>query len=326
MTRSKDIRNNQIISIVGATATGKTALALELATSLIDQKIFRQVHLLSADSRQVCKGLENLTGADLPTDFVASKGTNSSHPFFQNQSQNIFLHGVSIIEANQEWSAAHFQELFIEVKSQLNNQACLIVVGGTGFYQKQIATPAASLGVPQNQALRRKLETLSVVDLQSKLQLLAADKFATMNNSDRHNPRRLVRAIELASATQTAPAPTQTAKPNHPVFYLQIDKLERETKIKARVEQRFAAAYQEVARLLQQKTTSSLAATSTGFRELAQLIEGQIDQATCISLWQLAEIQYARRQDTWWQKQSNLIEIPDRSKLEFMLKCIEEQV
>ena len=324
MTKSKDIKSNQIISIVGATATGKTALALELAAALLEQKIFKQVHLLSADSRQVYVGLENLTGADVTPNFVASKSANFSHPFFQNQDQNIFLHGVSIIEPNQEWSAAHFRQLFQEIASQLSEKALLVVVGGTGFYQKQLATPAASLGVPQNQTLRQKLETLSAAQLQIQLQLIDPNKLTAMNNSDRHNPRRLVRAIELSDIKQSTPAPTKTANPHHPIFYLQIDKLEREAKIKARVEQRFAAAHQEVASLLQQKTTSSLAATSTGFHELTQLIRGETDRTTCQKLWQLAEIQYAKRQDTWWKKQQDLIEISNRPPLQFVLNYLKE--
>ena len=307
---SNNIKENQIISIVGATATGKTAAALTLAEKLLALKLVKAVHLLSADSRQVYRGLENLTGADLPTNFSASKSSRFSYPCFANPTKNIFLHGVSIIAPSEEWSVAHFQKLFTQIKSQLANEEILIVVGGTGFYQQQITSTAETIGVPQNLNLREKLVKLSVAELQKRLKDLDEEKLANMNNSDLNNPRRLVRAIEVALDKKQQPTTTKTtASPNSKTFYLELPKTIREVKIKQRVIDRFTLAKKEVEQQLQSKTTSSLAVSCTGFMELKELINGKIDQSACIAKWQLAEIQYAKRQDTWWKKRSGLIKI-----------------
>lgn len=307
---SNNIKENQIISIVGATATGKTATALALAEKLLALKLAKAVHLLSADSRQVYRGLENLTGADLPTVFMATKNSNFAYPYFANHSKNIFLHGVSIIDTSDDWSVAHFQRLFTVIKSQLSDEEILVVVGGTGFYQQQIVDTAETITIPQNQSLRQKLAKLSVAELQSQLKDLDQKKLEHMNNSDLNNPRRLVRAIEIASCKTKQPTVTkQTSTQTNKVFYLELPKAAREEKIKQRVLSRFILAKAEVAKQLQNKTPSALAATCTGFAELQQLIQKEIDQSTCLGKWQLAEIQYAKRQDTWWKKRSGLIKI-----------------
>jgi len=321
MTRSKDIKRNQIISIVGATATGKTALALELATALLERKAFDSVHLLSADSRQVYQGLENLTGADVPEDFIGVKNIQFSYQFFRHATKKIFLHGVSIIGTAEDWSVAHFAKLLAEIKNQLGKNNLLIVVGGTGFYQKQVSERAPTINLAPNLKLRRQLEQISVEELQKQLAKANPSKLAQMNNSDLHNPRRLIRALELAKAEGISTSTTQQNL--HPTFYLQVDLALREQKIIKRVEKRFNKAKAEVVALLPQKI-GKLASSSTGLRELSQFIHGEIDQATCQKLWQQREIQYAKRQDTWWKKQKDLIKIKGNSNLKFMLNYLQE--
>jgi tRNA dimethylallyltransferase len=307
---SNNIKENQIISIVGATATGKTATALALAEKLLSLKLVKVVHLLSADSRQVYRGLENLTGADLSTDFVATKDSHFGYPSFTNPTENIFLHGVSVIDPNNDWSVAHFQKLFTEIKSQLSEGEVLIVVGGTGFYQQQIANTAETIIIPQNEILRQKLEKLNLTELQNQLKNLNKEKLESMNNSDLNNPRRLVRAIEIALYRIEQPVVVkQTSTQTNKSFYLELPKTIREEKIKQRVIDRFMLAKKEVEQQLQNKEISVLATTCTGFMELAQFIRGEIDQKTCLAKWQLAEIQYAKRQDTWWKKRSDLIKL-----------------
>jgi len=308
---SNNIKENQIISIVGATATGKTAAALELAEKLIAEKKAQKVFLLSADSRQVYQSLENLTGADLPTDFVATTKNDFSYPYFENLQKNISLHGSSIIGTNEEWSVAHFKKLFTEIKKALSEEDVLVVVGGTGFYQEQILQTAEDIFIPQNENLRKSLEKLSVEELQEKLESIAAKKLSIMNNSDINNPRRLIRAIEVATFKKSNSQKESVAeKKSLPTFYLEMSKDLREEKIKKRVVERFQTAKEEVKQqLLKNEAKNSLAFSSTGFRELEKLLKKQIEEKECLELWQLAEIQYAKRQDTWWKKRSGLIKI-----------------
>lgn len=313
---SNNIKDNQIISIVGATATGKTATALSLAKKLLTLKLVKAVHLLSADSRQVYRGLENLTGADLPTGFVTTKDGRFKYPYLTNPNKNIFLHGVAVIKPSEDWSVAHFQKLFAEIRSKLKNEEVLIAVGGTGFYQQQIHRVADTIGVPQNLSLRAKLGKFSVKELQNQLTSLDKEKWKSMNHSDLNNSRRLVRAIEVALYKTKQPVATkQTTPQTSKIFYLELPKAVREEKIRHRVVRRFNLAKKEVAEQLENKEISTLATTCTGFIELEQFIRGKISQSICLEKWQLAEVQYAKRQDTWWKKRSSLIKI-DAEKTE----------
>lgn len=307
---SNNIKKNQIASIVGATATGKTAFALQLAKLLLSDKHYQKIHLLSADSRQVYCDLENLTGADVPSDFTKHKTEQFDYSFFQNEDENIFLHGVSIIKPTEEWSVAHFQQLFANIKNNLVENDFLLVVGGTGFYQQQVLETAENIYIPQNHSLRENLEKLSVTELQNELSELDKIKLQSMNNSDLNNPRRLIRAIEIIHFTTKHPNFLTKQSTNIlPIFYLQINKETREQKIRQRVTERFELAKAEVDEQLKLGQSNTLAASSTGFAELSKFIQGEIDQTTCLELWQTAEIQYAKRQDTWWKKRPNLISI-----------------
>lgn len=311
MNISKYIKGNQICSIVGATATGKTALAFKFADELLAKKKFKKIHLLSADSRQVYQGLENLTGADLPENFTKLEENKWPYPVWTNATGNVCLHGVSIIKTDQEWSAAHFRKLFLQVFKNLSKQEFLIVVGGTGFYQQQIGQPADTLEIPPNFKLREKLEKLSLEELQAKLQTLNPSKLKKLNHSDLHNPRRLVRAIEIAQflqdqKTSKATPKTTKLKKNIPTFYLSLEPELRQQKIVKRVKERFAKAKEEVEEQIKHGQFSKAAASCTGFQELKQFLAFKIDQDTCLKLWTKSELQYAKRQDTWWKKRTDL--------------------
>lgn len=324
------LAQNHLISIVGSTASGKTKLALALAELLSTHKTelnLGEVHLLSADSRQVYQGLENLTGADIPADWQQEHDPKFSYPHFKNQKQNSFFHGLSIISPSIDWSVAHFFKLYQEIKDKLSSRDLLIVIGGTGFYQKQLFAEAETLTVPPNYDLRNDLVGQTVNQLQEKLAELDPEKLAGFNNSDLNNPRRLIRAIEVAkykNENQIKLVADPKIKPW--LFYLDGQKEARKEKIKQRIKSRFSAAKKEVELLLKKKLNSQqLASSSIGLLELAELIQGKISEKDCFERWQQRENSYANEQDTWWQKyakgQSLTAENPD-SALEIAYKKI----
>ena len=314
---SKNIKNNQIISIAGATATGKTQLALQLANYLIDQGQAEHVYLLSLDSRQVYQGLEVLTGADIPHHFQR-QAAKQNYDYWQNAAGTISLHGTSIIPIWQDWSAAHCYRLYQSLSKQLSSKDYLILVGGTGFYQRQIHQPAASLLTKPNPQLRSRLEKYDLAKLQQILQKLDTNKWHSMNQSDRANPRRLIRAIELATLSQAKPntqGQSATAQTNSTAqvstIYLQLNASQRQQLIIKRVEQRFHDAMQEVKACLKQfELADNLpAASATGFQELVAYLKHQATKEQTLKQWQTREIQYAKRQDTWWKQESDLIKL-----------------
>jgi tRNA dimethylallyltransferase len=313
------------LSIVGPTAVGKTATALWLAERLLAEKKVAGVELISADSRQVYAELQVLTGADLPHEWI-EKTTDLPYRFFVHPQLPISLHGVQIISCRDEWSAAHFLEFARAVLTRSWEEGRLpIVVGGTGMYLQQLTAPAASLGVAPNLELRKNLETLSVGELQSQLAILSPSKLEQLNNSDRNNPRRLIRAIEVLRAllasesAETTPvaATVQTQETSYladptldssqTVIGLRDELPVLAERIGTRVLERFhSGAQQEVARILADPTGVTKQALSTlGVQEVAAYLEGGVEEAEVIERWSRRELQYAKRQLTWLKKYGN---------------------
>src|SRR3989338_8745724 len=137
---------HQLLFVVGATGTGKTSLALKIAKKFNGE-------LISADSRQVYRGMNIGTGKDIPK------------------------------------------------RGKLP-----IVVGGTGLYISALEKPMTTISIPPNTRLREQLEMASVRKLQQNLKHTDPIHYAEMNDSDRKNPRRLVRAIEIAQYLLAHPA------------------------------------------------------------------------------------------------------------------------
>lgn len=306
----KKVLNKQIIAITGATATGKSKLALKLAEELINNHQAQRVFILSVDSRQVFQGLETLTAANIPHGWQIIK--EKPYRYFAHPQLAISLHGVSIIPIWHDWSPAHLQKLYLQIKEKLEENDFLILVGGTGFYHRQINQPATTLYIQPNMVLRRQLNKKSLAFLQENLKQLSPEKFASMNQSDVKNPRRLIRAIEVAQFLQK----TKNHQVNieqeqsYPLnIHLTLDKKTQEENIKRRVAERFHDAVHEVKACLNQfKLSPELpAASAIGFTEVLNHLEQQITVQQSISAWQKAEVQYSKRQSTWWKTNNNLL-------------------
>lgn len=304
--------DQKLISIMGTTATGKTELALFLAHQIIDAQLADGVCLISADSKQVYQGLEILTGADIPAEFKLMQATPLSlnYCFTQHQQQNIQLHGVSIIRPDQEWSVAHFRNLAIHLiqHSWLKNWLP-IIVGGTSFYHHQLFNNDIDIYIKPNEKLRLNLEKFDLAQLQKLLQQLDEEKLKKMNQSDLNNPRRLMRAIEVAQAHSDSPSMPSS----YPIFHqpkkylsiaLQIDEQILQTKISQRVNDRLKnGAKQEVKNLLALNLNStSPVMTTLGVKPISALLAGQTTLLETITAWVQQELQYAKKQLTWLKK------------------------
>ncbi len=306
-------QNKSLVSIAGPTATGKTGLALYLGKQIIKKNQAAGVCLISADSRQVYRDLEILTGADIPQGFKKTEA-KSGRDFFKHQKLSITLHGVSIINPDEEWSVTHFRNMAIKlIKTSWKNNWVPIIVGGTGLYHKQLFNNDPELYISPNQKIRSKAENKSTQKLQKWLKEINPDKFQGMNQSDKNNPRRLVRAIEVA---QTLSSPSQSIKQriknrpklkksqNNLAIGLKLPLNQLENKIKHRVKQRFMlGAIKEVESLLKLNLDpKSPAMTATGVRPIKKYLQNKITAQKAIKSWTLAETQYAKRQLTWWGK------------------------
>lgn len=267
----------KLLIICGPTATGKTALAIKFA------RIF-DGELINADSRQVYHDLDALTGKD--------------------RSQDIPIHLYDIVSPDQEFSAMHFARLAQTAIDDVHKRTKLpIVVGGTGFYLRALTTSIDTLGVAPNSGLRKTLSSMPVEKLQQRLQNVDQDRWEQMNDSDRKNPRRLIRAIEVAAIHKAVVEQRQSLLQglslNNNTLWVGLTTKQEVLKerIATRVAQRFEEALTEVREGLP---------PILGVTPLLSYKRGEITKEDALHRWTQLEYRYAKRQITWFKKQQDI--------------------
>lgn len=289
----------KLLIICGQTATGKTQLALELAYKFSGE-------LVSADSRQVYKGLSIITGKDIPKNF----SFRLSHCTFLGRNIGYFRNGTRIwltdlCDLDEEFSAAVYHQAATTALDDIQRRNHLpIVVGGTGLYLQAITQKIPTLHVPPDKQLRLRLAKVSTFELQKKLQRIDRERWEKMNASDRANPRRLIRALEIASFVGTPPT---VNIPSMDTLWIGLTAplpvLEK--RIAERVEKRWeSGAVDEVRQIIRHiRTSDTPPRTAIGVSPLVAYLRGELSQAEAIQRWVNLERQYARRQRTWFAKQ-----------------------
>ena len=304
---------NKIISVVGPTASGKTSFALGLAVNHLSDTAhdYDGVDLISVDSRQVYKGIETLTGADIPEGFEEINTEKFQYNFFQNKEKTISLHGVSCISLEDDWSVAHFKNFAIDiVEIAWKKNRLPILVGGTGLYHQYLFSKDENLYIPPNSDLRKRAKTMSLEELQKWLESVDFDVFSGMNNSDRNNPRIIVRAIEKKLGS-----PVFSEVKNLDGLYeitsygMKLSLEELETKILQRVTQRFeTGVFTEIKKINEVCGVKDSPVCSTlGVSDVNRYLNKEISKKECVKIWSLHEFQYAKRQLTWFAKQPDII-------------------
>ena len=275
----------KLLIVSGPTATGKTKLALHLA------KLFNG-ELVSADSRQVYQGMDIGTG----------KEYSSATPIW----------GYDLVFPNQEWSAAHFVKFANRTINEILERKKLpIVVGGTGLYIKDLLRPPETLFISPDKKLRRQLEKLTLEKLQNKLQRLNPQRFNIMNQSDRANPRRLIRAIEVVKFAKLHKGDSLPYGKESPYQTLRICLTAPLKEIDRRIENRVTdrikqGLEQEVKTLVKKYGWSSILSTTIAYQEWRPYLENKIPLAKVVETWTIHEKQYARAQLTWFKKQPDI--------------------
>ena len=280
----------KLLIICGSTATGKTNLALKLS------KIFSG-QIISADSRQVYKGMDIGTGKDLPQ---KAKQYKDGHYLIKK----IKVWGYDLVKPNQDFSVAHFINFAIpRIKKIWTARELPILVGGTG-----LTKPLNTIAIPANQVLRQQLSKLNVLSLQKKLKKLDFDKYQKMNHSDQHNPRRLIRAIEI-----NLKGPTLKVKKTKRLNLAESDqfwvgltanKKNLDNRVEKRVLDRISAnSKAEVESLIKAGYSWNLPSMSAmGYKQWQPYFKKNINIDKVIKSWTTAEKQYLRRQITWFHK------------------------
>lgn len=299
---------SSLIIITGQTATGKTKFALDLAKK-------NKGELINCDSRQIYKYLNIITGKDLGPDksfILFKKIKNFSLGYYQINSIKIWLY--DIIDPKFYFSSYDWVNCAkIIIKEIIKKNKTPIIVGGTYFYLKHLLYGFETENIPPNWLLRQKLKDKNINQLQKILSNLNKDLFNSLNQSERNNPQRLIRKIEiekykLKNKSVLSKKNQEFIKPK--VFFglrfKNKEKLKKE--IEKRVEERLKkGAIEEVETLLKKGYDENNPGLKTiGYQELINYLKRKISKNTAIDQWILHEIQYAKRQYTFMKQDKNI--------------------
>lgn len=293
----------KIIIICGPTATGKTKLGISLAKKINGE-------IISADSRQVYKKMDIGTGKDLPR---GSRLEFDKSGLGYYLIDGIKLYGYDLVESDGEFSVSRYLKFAKQAINQIEkSHKTPIIVGGTGLYIKGVVDGIPTAEIPRNEELRDMLFKKSADELYESLSQTDPLKAASLNSSDKKNPRRLIRAVEIAQYLLDHPVPAKTllAAKNHEVLFvgLQAPWPYLESKINARVDDRINSGFaDEVHKLLLAGVDwNNQSMMSMGYRQWRDFIEGAVDLETVISEWKKEERKYAHRQMIWWKKDTRV--------------------
>jgi tRNA dimethylallyltransferase len=306
----------KLLVICGPTATGKTKLAIALAKKFNGE-------IVSADSRQVYKGMNIGTGKDLNKNF---KFQTHSGLFISNfklnqyrigyyEVEGVKIWGYDLISPKEKFSVADYIKFADKIINDITKRGKLpILVGGTGLYIKAVTEGIPTVSIPRNEALRKRLEDKSVEELFEMLAQLDPIKAGSMNSSDKKNPRRLIRGIEIATwrlDKNLAQLPVHrciSSNKNILFIGLNTDTKRLSKNIERRVDERFRAGIEIEIRALLERGVSweSQAMSSLGYKIWKEYFEGKRAKDEVISSWKKEEKTYAKRQITWFKKDSRI--------------------
>lgn len=295
-----------VLIITGATATGKTDCAVRLAKKYNGE-------LISADSRQVYTGLDVISGKDIPTGSAATlqktmEFRGKGYPLVTYDLGGVPLWLYDVVPPEKQCSIALYQFLADAVIADIKNRGKLpIVVGGAGLYIDAIVNPPETIHIPNNPALRARLDTLPVEALREELGVVDSGKLIRMNNSDKQNPRRLVRAIEVAIWRQNNPSSvTNSTAINAYWIGLRIPAETLSAKIENRVRSRWQNGALDEVRSLTHLSGSSPSVSTLGITPIREYLEGKLTEEEAITRWVRHEVAYAKRQMVWLTPRSDI--------------------
>lgn len=277
----KDNSKTNLITILGPTATGKTGIAANLAANL-------GAEIISADSRQVYRGMDLGTGKDYEDYFVDGVEVPS--------------HLVDIEDAGVHYNVYRFQTDFLKVFEEIQSRNTLpILCGGSGLYLEAVLKNYRLIEVPPNRELRKEIEGKSLEELS---QILKELKPELHNHTDVETDRRAVRAIEIEKYYAENPK-VDTSYPEIRSLNIGVDfdREMRRERITIRLKQRLEEGMlDEVQKLLDSGLTpDQLIYYGLEYKFLTLHLIGELSFDEMFSKLEIAIHQFAKRQMTWFR-------------------------
>ena len=289
---------HSMITILGPTASGKTSLAAALAAQIdtLDASIWggstKGAEIISADSRQVYRGMDIGTGKDLEDYTVGGK--------------LIPYHLIDICDAGTKYNLFQYQQDFYDAYQDITHRGVLpILCGGTGLYIESVLKGYHLSPVPQNPALRSSLEGKTLEELTDMLVDLKAKNGSNMHNrTDVDTAQRAIRAIEIETYNLEHPMPERELPAvDSLVIGVSIDRDARRDKITRRLKQRLEnGMVEEIKGLLDRGIPAeNLLYYGLEYKFITEYVIGKTSYEEMLRGLEIAIHQFAKRQMTWFR-------------------------
>ena len=275
----------KMITILGPTASGKTSLAAALAARI-------DAEIISADSRQVYRGMTIGTGKDLDD--------------YRQGDRVIPYHLIDICEPGTKYNLFQYQQDFHLIYNNIVARGVRpILCGGTGLYIESVLKGYALSPVPQNQALRDELADKSLAELTEMLEDLKHRNHSVMHNrTDVDTAQRAIRAIEIETYNLEHPTDNRTLPPIDSVIIgVDINREERRREITQRLKQRLEAGMvDEIRQLLDRGIApANLIYYVLEYKFVTEYVIGKTSYEEMFRQLEIAIHQFAKRQMTWFR-------------------------
>lgn len=275
----------KMITIIGPTACGKTAVAAALAVRVGGE-------VISADSRQVYRRMDIGTGKDL-ADYVVD-------------GKQVPYHLIDIAEPGTRYNLFQYQHDFLKAYNDIMQRGALpILCGGTGLYVESVLRGYRLAAVPENKELRERLKGKSLEELAEMLAELKRRNGSVMHNTtDVDTTKRAIRAIEIETFNGENPAAGADIPPVESlVIGLDIGREERRRRITARLRQRLTdGMVDEVKGLLESGIPAeNLIYYGLEYKYVTEYVIGRSSFDEMFSRLEIAIHQFAKRQMTWFR-------------------------
>ncbi|OQB61624.1 MAG: tRNA dimethylallyltransferase [Bacteroidetes bacterium ADurb.Bin145] len=276
----KSISSYDLLVVTGPTASGKTSLAVALA-DLLDGEI------ISADSRQVYRGMDLGTGKDYDEYFISGR--------------RIPCHLIDIADPGYKYNLFEYQRDFIEIYRKLKEKDIFpVVCGGSGMYIDSIVKGYEMFEVPPDSGLRARLEKKSMEEL---INILSTYK-KLHNVTDIDTKKRVIRAIEIEHFNHVSVRKQKKFPPLKPlVIGIMVDREVRRKRISERLLERLRTGMvDEVRGLLDSGVNKeTLIYYGLEYKYITLYLTGVISYETMVSELETAIHQFAKRQMTWFR-------------------------
>ncbi|MBL7078526.1 tRNA dimethylallyltransferase [Candidatus Shapirobacteria bacterium] len=294
-------KKKKLLVIYGPTAIGKTSLGIKLARQLGGE-------IISADSRQVYRGMDIGTGKDFPlsSKFQITNIKQISNNKYQTGYylfKNVKVWLLDVITPDQRFSAYQWSLLAKKVIKDIWARGKLpILAGGSAFYLKALLDGLDTQGIKPDWDLRAKLGKLSLEKLQQKAGEINPLGWKKLNQSDQNNPRRLMRLIEVGSGKSKGRKSDFLKEVSVFGIYLDASLEFIKKRIEKRIEQRLdQGLVDEIKALLKKYSWSDPGLNCLAYKEFKEYFGKKESLKEGKLKWLKDEIDYARRQKLWFR-------------------------